>query len=130
MPAGGRPRRCSHTEAAGKRQRPYCAQQPLRRHSTRRCPNAIHDLARRARIDLTEPGHVIQHEEPPAGPDRELAVLQLVSEGKTNSEIGAALYISRKTASVHVGNILRRLGVSTRVQAAALAERAGLVDRH
>jgi hypothetical protein len=38
------------------------------------------------------------------------------------------LYISRKTASVHVGNILRRLGVSTRVQAAALAERAGLVE--
>jgi regulatory LuxR family protein len=35
-------------------------------------------------------------------------------------------FISRKTASVHVSNILRQLGVSTRVQAAALAERAGL----
>jgi len=55
---------------------------------------AIRDLARRARIDLSE------HEDPPAAPhfgltDRELAVLQLLSEGKTNLEIGAALYISR-----------------------------------
>jgi predicted ATPase len=46
---------------------------------------------------------------------------------KTNSEIGAALFISRKTASVHVTNILRKLGVTTRVQAAAVAERAGLL---
>jgi DNA-binding CsgD family transcriptional regulator len=94
--------------------------------------NAIHDLARRARIDLGEASHAVQHEEPPAGSgfgltDRELTVLQLLSEGKTNSEIGAALYISRKTASVHVTNILRKLDVTTRVQAAAVAERAGLL---
>jgi hypothetical protein len=37
------------------------------------------------------------------------------------------LFISRKTASVHVSNILRKLGVLDEVQAAALAERAGLV---
>jgi DNA-binding NarL/FixJ family response regulator len=52
---------------------------------------------------------------------------RLLVEGKTNSEIGAALYISRKTASVHVSNILRKLQVTTRVQAATVAERAGLL---
>ena len=41
--------------------------------------------------------------------------------------IGAELFISPKTAGVHVSNILRKLGVSGRVQAAALAERAGLL---
>jgi DNA-binding NarL/FixJ family response regulator len=59
--------------------------------------------------------------------DRELAVLRLLGDGKTNTEIGAALFISRKTASLHVTNILRKLNVATRVQAAAVAERAGLL---
>ena len=59
--------------------------------------------------------------------DRELLVLRLLVAGRSNGEIGAELFISRKTASVHVTNILRKLGVSTRVQAAALAERAGLL---
>ena len=59
--------------------------------------------------------------------ERELLVLRLLVAGRSNGEIGAELFISRKTASVHVSNILRKLGVSTRVQAAALAERAGLV---
>jgi DNA-binding NarL/FixJ family response regulator len=60
--------------------------------------------------------------------DRELLVLRLLAAGRSNGEIGAQLFISRKTASVHVSNILRKLGVSTRVQAAALAERAGILD--
>jgi DNA-binding CsgD family transcriptional regulator/tetratricopeptide (TPR) repeat protein len=93
---------------------------------------AIHDLARRARIDLSPPGPVVppeQHAPIAFGlTERELAVLRLLGEGKTNSEIGAVLYISRKTASVHVTNILRKLGVGTRVQAAALAERADLLQ--
>ena len=42
-------------------------------------------------------------------------------------QFGAELYISPKTAGVHVSNILRKLGVSGRVQAAGLAERAGLL---
>jgi DNA-binding CsgD family transcriptional regulator len=58
---------------------------------------------------------------------RELLVLRLLAAGYSNGQIGAELFISRKTASVHVSNILRKLGVSTRVQAAALAERAGLL---
>jgi DNA-binding CsgD family transcriptional regulator len=44
------------------------------------------------------------------------------------AQIGAELYISPKTASVHVTSILRKLGVSGRAQAAALAERAGLLS--
>ena len=49
-----------------------------------------------------------------------------MAAGRTNAQIGAELFISPKTAGVHVTNILRKLGVSNRVQAAALAERAGL----
>ena len=59
---------------------------------------------------------------------RELDVLRLVVAGSTNRQIGAALYISEKTASVHVSRILAKLGVSTRGQAAAAARRRGLVD--
>ena len=54
-------------------------------------------------------------------------MLRLLARGRTNAQIGAELYISPKTAGVHVSNILRKLGVSGRVQAAALAERAGLL---
>jgi DNA-binding NarL/FixJ family response regulator len=59
---------------------------------------------------------------------RELAVLRLLAAGRTNTQIGAELYISPTTARVYVTNILRKLGVTSRVQAAALAERAGLLD--
>ena len=57
---------------------------------------------------------------------RELEVLRLVAEGHSNGEIAQELFISRKTASVHVSNILSKLGVTTRVQAAAMAHRLGL----
>ncbi|HEX6254196.1 MAG TPA: AAA family ATPase [Euzebyales bacterium] len=57
---------------------------------------------------------------------RELEVLRLVAEGRSNPEIGRALYISRKTASTHVSNILSKLGVATRGEAAAVAHRDGL----
>ena len=54
-------------------------------------------------------------------------MLRLLTAGRTNAEIGAELYISPKTAGVHVSNILRKLGVSGRVQAATIAERADLL---
>ncbi len=57
---------------------------------------------------------------------REAEVLALVAAGKTNREIGAELFVSEKTASVHVSNILRKLGVSSRVDAAAIAQRVGV----
>jgi DNA-binding CsgD family transcriptional regulator len=59
---------------------------------------------------------------------REVEVLQLIAEGKSNGEIGIALFISTKTASVHVSNILAKLGVSSRGEAAALAHRRGLLS--
>ena len=58
---------------------------------------------------------------------REAEVLLLVADGLSNRQIAERLVITRKTASVHVSNILAKLGVSTRVEAAALAHRRGLV---
>ena len=57
---------------------------------------------------------------------REAEVLSLVAAGRTNRQIGDELYVSDKTASVHVSNILRKLGVNSRVDAAAVAQRLGL----
>lgn len=60
---------------------------------------------------------------------REREVLALVAQGRTNREIGERLFISQKTVGVHVGNILAKLEVSGRVEAAAVAIRLGLTDR-
>ena len=57
---------------------------------------------------------------------REAEVLALVAAGRTNRQIGEELYVSDKTASVHVSNILRKLGVNSRVDAAAVAQRLGI----
>jgi DNA-binding NarL/FixJ family response regulator/tetratricopeptide (TPR) repeat protein len=57
---------------------------------------------------------------------REQQVLALIAEGATNRQIGAALYMAEKTASVHVSRILSKLGVSSRTQAAAVAHRLHL----
>jgi len=91
-------------------------------------------LAERARIPLPTAADDQAPGPPSAAPQlpygltsRELAVLRLLAAGYTNVEIGEELYISRSTASVHVSNILRKLGVSSRVQAAAVAERADLL---
>jgi DNA-binding NarL/FixJ family response regulator len=58
---------------------------------------------------------------------REAEVIRLLAIGRSNQEIADELFLSRKTASVHVSNILGKLGVSNRVQAAAVAQRVGLV---
>ena len=55
-------------------------------------------------------------------------MLRQLAAGLTNREIGAALYMSPKTASVHVSRIFISSGVSGRVEAAALAHRHGLAD--
>lgn len=58
---------------------------------------------------------------------RELEVLRLVGAGKANKEIASELVISERTARTHVSNVLRKIGVSSRTQAAVLAIRQGLV---
>jgi DNA-binding NarL/FixJ family response regulator len=66
----------------------------------------------------------------PSGPAhltaRETEVVALLAEGLTNAEVAARLYISPKTAAVHVSNILAKLGMSSRAEAAAYAVREGL----
>jgi DNA-binding NarL/FixJ family response regulator len=59
---------------------------------------------------------------------RELEVLALVAAGRTNGQIARELFISPKTAGVHVTHILDKLGVNSRVEAAIVAARAGIVD--
>ncbi|MDX6203152.1 MAG: hypothetical protein QOJ83_2652 [Frankiales bacterium] len=60
---------------------------------------------------------------------RELDVLLMLADGRSNPEIAKELFISPKTASVHVSNILAKLGVSGRVEAATLVHRLGLANR-
>jgi DNA-binding CsgD family transcriptional regulator/tetratricopeptide (TPR) repeat protein len=59
---------------------------------------------------------------------REQEVMRLVADGLTNKAIGARLFISEKTASVHVSNVLAKLGASGRAEAVAVAHRRGLLE--
>jgi DNA-binding CsgD family transcriptional regulator/tetratricopeptide (TPR) repeat protein len=106
----------------------------------------IEVLARRARIKLDaapDAGAAAASDaaSPPSGPAdggrvpsthglsaREIEVLRLVAAGRSNGEIAERLFITRKTAGVHVTHILNKLGVSNRVEAAMAAARLGLVD--
>ena len=93
-------------------------------------------LARRARIRLVTEGSSADQRpgDPGSGSgelrltDRELEVLQLVAAGRSNREIAAELFISPKTASVHVSNILGKLGAASRGEAAARAHTLRLFD--
>ncbi|MFF7179076.1 AAA family ATPase [Streptomyces sp. NPDC008121] len=88
-------------------------------------------LAARARLPLTAPESTPepdQAEEAFRLTPREVDVLRLVAEGHTNRRIAEELFISPKTASVHVSNILAKLGVSGRGEAAALAHRLRLLQ--
>jgi DNA-binding CsgD family transcriptional regulator len=89
----------------------------------------IERLARQARIELAD-GPAAEAPRDPLGlTDREAEVIRLVAAGRSNQQIADALFITRKTASVHVSNILAKLGVANRVEAAAIAQRLGLEDR-
>jgi DNA-binding CsgD family transcriptional regulator len=112
-------------EAAGERLRRAA---PLGdRLRARPLSDQIASLARRARIPLTDgtaqpdPGRL-------GLTDREFEVLRLVAAGRSNREIAAELFISAKTASVHVSNILAKLGASSRGEAAAKAHASRLFD--
>jgi DNA-binding CsgD family transcriptional regulator len=101
---------------------------------------ALDDLARRARLgDPDQLNGPVPVDRLPGGAAgqagqaigsagltaREREVLRLIAEGRSNREIGAALFISAKTASVHVSNILAKLGVASRTEAAAMTLREG-----
>jgi len=58
---------------------------------------------------------------------REIEVLRLIVEGNTNTEIASTLFVSPNTVKTHVRNILNKLGVSDRVQAAVFALRHNLL---
>ncbi|MET7303628.1 AAA family ATPase [Embleya sp. NPDC005575] len=85
--------------------------------------DAVDAAVRRAR--LGDPGSA------PAGEAmltaREQEVLQLLAKGRTNRQVGEELFISAKTASVHVSNIMAKVGASRRTEAVALARRRGLI---
>ncbi len=94
--------------------------QPLR--------DLIEQLAQRARLPLETVEVVAPERERPFGlTRRELEVLQLVSAGRTNRQIAQELFITEKTAGLHVSNILGKLGVGNRFEAAYVAEHAGIV---
>lgn len=91
----------------------------------------IEALAERARISLDADGDSADERLGP--PDlgltaRELEVLLLLARGLANKEIADELFISSKTASVHVSRILTKLGVTSRVEAAGIAFKKGLVE--
>jgi len=93
-------------------------------------------LAGRSRLGLEQPVAAVAALESVSSPAaslgltrRETEVLALVAEGRTNRQIGQALFITPKTASVHVSRILAKLGVAGRGEAAAIAHRLGLDKR-
>ena len=92
-------------------------------------------LAQRGRLRLEDQADTAQA---PAAPSpvaslgltrREGEVLALLAEGRTNRQIGQALFITPKTASIHVSRILAKLGVAGRGEAAAIAHRLSLDKR-
>jgi DNA-binding CsgD family transcriptional regulator/tetratricopeptide (TPR) repeat protein len=83
----------------------------------------IESLARRVGVSLMEETPTAETLLTP----REQEVLRLVAQGGSNRDIAAELFISAKTVSVHVSNILGKLGVSTRGEAAAAAHRLALI---
>jgi DNA-binding CsgD family transcriptional regulator/tetratricopeptide (TPR) repeat protein len=91
----------------------------------------IEGLATRARLDLeverAAAAEPTEEEDSFGLTTRERQVLALVASGATNREIGEALFMAQKTASVHVSRILAKLNVRSRTEAAAVAYRHGLV---
>jgi DNA-binding CsgD family transcriptional regulator/tetratricopeptide (TPR) repeat protein len=94
----------------------------------------IEALARRGRLDLGSEAAATAAAKPSSPLDplgltaREQEVLALVAIGRTNAQIAETLFISPKTATVHVSNILTKLGVRNRVEAATIAHRLRIVQ--
>jgi DNA-binding CsgD family transcriptional regulator len=115
LAGSGRPReaadvwRTAAATAAGLRAKPLRA--------------ALDDLGRRLGLDASGRRDAVKDGRSPVAAltPREHEVLRLMSRGLSNRQIGEELFISQKTASVHVSNILAKLGAATRTEAAAIA---------
>ena len=133
-PDGARPRRASPHEATAARAASALRRaletaerlgaEPLARRRSRRSP-----AGRGCRSRPTRGAGDAEADEPTAAlglTAREREVLALVALGRTNRQIAEELFISENTAGVHVSNILGKLGVTGRGEAAAIAYRLGL----
>ena len=95
--------------------------------------SVVMQLAARARIAIDERAAAASVDDergvgrPSPLTRREREVLALLAEGRTNRQIADQLFISESTAGVHVSNILGKLGVTGRTEAAAVAFRSGMV---
>ncbi|MBA3278023.1 MAG: AAA family ATPase [Geodermatophilaceae bacterium] len=87
---------------------------------------AVESLARRARLDIGAPTSA--RSDGAGLTRREQEVLDLLARGRTNRQIGKELFISEKTASVHVSNILGKLHASGRTEAVTIAHHRGLIS--
>ncbi|MCW2895044.1 MAG: ATPase-like protein [Actinomycetia bacterium] len=111
----GRPREAADVWRAAASTAAVLRAEPLRA--------ALDDLARRMGLDAGASRDAVKDGKSPlaALTRRESEVLRLMSRGLSNRQIGEELFITQKTASVHVSNILAKLGAATRTEAAAIA---------
>ncbi|HEX6196361.1 MAG TPA: AAA family ATPase [Jiangellaceae bacterium] len=86
--------------------------------------DACRELSRRARLGSSGARSSV----PDTLTQREMSVLRLVADGHTNRQIGAELFISEKTVSVHVSRVMSKLGATSRTEAVAIAYQRGLLD--
>jgi DNA-binding CsgD family transcriptional regulator len=110
------------------------AKQTATRLGARPLQQALDDLARRARLGVGDGAHGGAHGADASAllaglTSREREVLRLIAAGRSNREIASVLFIAPKTASVHVSNILGKLGAASRTEAAAIAYREGLTSQ-
>ena len=87
-------------------------------------PHIASKVLQRLRASTVESGSAVGR---PELSDRETEVLRLIANGKDNSEIAQELHISPKTVKNHISNILMKLQIDNRIQAAVYAVRSGLV---
>jgi DNA-binding CsgD family transcriptional regulator len=115
----GRPREAADVWRAARSTAAELRAEPLRA--------ALDDLGRRMGLDAGGSRDAVTDGKSPleALTPRESEVLRLMSRGLSNRQIGEELFISQKTASVHVSNILAKLGAATRTEAAAIARAEG-----
>ena len=111
----GRPREAADVWSAASATAAELRAEPLRA--------ALDDLARRLGLDARDSRDAVRDGESSVAAltRREREVLRLMSRGLSNRQIGEELFITQKTASVHVSNILAKLGAATRTEAAAIA---------